>query len=34
MAIIEVNDLTKTYRVFQKKEGVLGANARALPARL
>ncbi len=25
MAIIEVNDLTKTYRVFQKKEGVLGA---------
>jgi ABC-2 type transport system ATP-binding protein len=25
MAIIEVNDLTKTYRVFQKKEGVMGA---------
>jgi ABC-2 type transport system ATP-binding protein len=25
MAMIEVNDLTKTYRVFQKKEGVLGA---------
>ena len=25
MTMIEVNDLTKTYRVFQKKEGVLGA---------
>jgi ABC-2 type transport system ATP-binding protein len=25
MAMIEVNDLTKTYRVFQKKEGVMGA---------
>ena len=25
MSIIEVNDLTKTYRVFQKKEGVMGA---------
>ena len=25
MSMIEVNDLTKTYRVFQKKEGVLGA---------
>ena len=25
MAMIEVNELTKTYRVFQKKEGVLGA---------
>src|SRR6266851_1019662 len=25
MAMIEVNDLSKTYRVFQKKEGVLGA---------
>src|SRR4051812_37225751 len=25
MAIIEANDLTKTYRVFQKKEGVAAA---------
>ena len=25
MAIIEANELTKTYRVFQKQEGVLGA---------
>ena len=34
MAIIEATELTKTYRVFQKQEGVLGAMRGLYPPRV
>ena len=33
MPIIEAQELTKVYRVYQKKEGLLGARAQFVPSR-